>query len=49
VPGGIGSDILDNQPLATPEPAALLLTGVGLLVIGKLRWGRRPKVQMEDF
>lgn len=36
-----------SEPLATPEPAALLLTGAGLIVIGKLRRSKRkPKTAL---
>ncbi len=30
-----------NGPLATPEPAALLLTGIGLIAVGKLRRSKK--------
>ncbi len=46
---GAGGQVLKNEPLATPEPAALLLTGAGLILIGTLRRKRPPTVLTEHL
>ena len=45
-----GAAAVNSQPLATPEPAAFLLTGLGLALIGKLgRQYRRSKERSEEI
>jgi probable HAF family extracellular repeat protein len=40
---------LSGQPLVTPEPRALLLTGVGLILIGNLSRRKQPKSQTQSL